>query len=105
MHLVVTSAFVFDIFKLVIYIACIYLGLTFYANNVTAGWLKIFATKRFFALALLTLLVVGTMVFEDVISAESSPVDTAVLWFIRQEFPSELVGFFTLITLTGPEFF
>ncbi len=44
-------------------------------------------------LGLLTLLIVGMKVFEDVITKESGPFDTAVLWFIRQHIPSTLTGF------------
>jgi undecaprenyl-diphosphatase len=105
MHLIVNSAFFFDIAKLMVYIACGYLAFNTYARRTQGPWLLALANKRFVILALLTLLVVGIKVFEDVIAKESGPVDTAILWFVRQTIPPALLGIFALITQTGAGLF
>ncbi len=97
--------FVFDVFKLALYIACAYLALNVYARRVQTSWLVDLAARRFVLLTLLTLLVVGVKIFEDVIAKESGPVDTAILWFIRDHMSPALVAFFSLATLTGASLF
>jgi undecaprenyl-diphosphatase len=57
------------------------------------------------ALALLVLLVIGIKVFLDVIIEDSGPINTAVLWFIRQHIPRALTDFFSLVTATGAGLF
>lgn len=101
----VNSEFFFDAFKLVLYITCAYLALNIYSRRVQTRWLLALTARRHIVLTLLTLLVVGIKVFEDVISKESGPIDTAVLWFIRENIPRGLTAFFTLITLTGASIF
>ena len=96
---------IFDLFKLSLYIVCAYLLLGAYAHRVHRFWLLKLTAKRFVLLALLTVLVVGVKVFEDVISKESGPVDTALLWFIREHAPVALASFFGLITATGAAIF
>lgn len=54
---------------------------------------------------MLTLLVVGIKVFENVIAQESGPVDTAVLWFVRRDVPAALLSFFSAVTLSGAGIF
>jgi undecaprenyl-diphosphatase len=95
------GAFLFDIIKLALYVAFCYLTLKAYALHTQVSWLLLFSAKRFAVLALLTLLVVGIKTFEDVIAKESGPVDTAVLWFIRQNMPPEMMEFFQIVTLSG----
>ena len=97
----ITSAFYFDFIKLALYIAFGYLAIKAYAQHAQIGWRSLFAAKRFAVLALITLLVVGIKIFEDVIAKESGPVDTAVLWFIRQNMPPAMMGFFQMVTLSG----
>jgi hypothetical protein len=63
------------------------------------------ATKRLAVMAMLSLLIVGLIVFEDVIAKESGPVDTAILWFIRINLPTALHGVFSMTTLSGAGFF
>jgi hypothetical protein len=46
------------------------------------------------ALALLVLFVIGIKVFEDVITEDSGPINTAVLWFVRQQTRRALTDFF-----------
>ena len=96
---------IFDLFKLTLYIVCAYLLLGAYTHRVHTIWLVRLTAKRFFLLALLTVLIVGIKVFEDVIAKESGPVDTAMLWFIRQKTPVALTDFFALITTTGAAIF
>lgn len=93
--------FVFDTFKLAIYIAFGYLVFTAYARHAQTTWLLALTNRRFAVLTLLTLLVLGIKLFEDVIAKESGPVDTALLWFIRQNGPTDLTSFFYIVTLSG----
>jgi undecaprenyl-diphosphatase len=101
MPLLFNAPFVFDIIKLALYIAFGYLALKAYALHGQSGWASLFKAKRFAVLALLTLLVVGIKIFEDVIAKESGPVDMAALWFIRQHMPRGVEGFFQRVTLSG----
>ena len=105
MHLIVNSTFLFDVFKLMVYIACGYLAFSTYARRAQTPWLLALATQRFAILTLLTLLVVGIKVFEDVIAKESGPVDEIILWFVRQNVSPALLGFFTIVTLSGAGIF
>lgn len=101
MNLIGNAEFVFDVFKLAFYIACAYLALYVYARHLQTGWLRRVTDRRFAILALLTLLIVGIKIFEDVIAKESGPVDTALLWLIRHNTSAVMVEFFTLVTLSG----
>ena len=101
MNLVANKEFVFDLFKLALYIGCAYTALVVYARHVKTGRLQNLATKRVTVLTLLTLVVVAIKVFEDVIAKESGPVDTALLWFVRQIIPPAVGGFFAAVTLSG----
>ena len=101
MNLVVNPGFVFDLFKLALYIGCAYLALNVYARSTQAGWLQRLTTQRFAVLTLLTLLILAVKIFEDVLTRESGPVDAALLWFIRQVMPPAMASFFSLVTLTG----
>ena len=101
MQSIANSAFILDSLKLALYVGCAYLALGAYARRAQTPWLLAVASKRLAVLALLTLLVVSVKVFEDVISRESGPIDTAILWFIRDNTPPAMVGFFTVITLSG----
>ena len=101
MYSIASSAFILDSVKLALYVSCAYLALSAYARHAQTPWLLALASRRLAVLALLTLLVVGTKVFEDVIAKESGPIDTAILWFIRDNMPPALVGFFTVVTLSG----
>lgn len=105
MHLIVNNGFIFDIVKLALYIGIGYLAFSFFARRARAPWLLTLATQRMAVLTLLTLLVVGVKVFEDVIGQESSIVDLAILWFIRQNLPPFLLAFFKAVTWTGAAIF
>ena len=105
MHFIASGAFVFDIFKLALYVACAYLAFSFYARYTQSRWVVVLAGKRLAVLTLLMLLVIGVKVFEDVLSKESGPVDAAALWFIKQHAPTALLGFFGMVTLGGAAIF
>ena len=105
MNLVASRELVFDLFKLGLYVACAYTALVVYARHVKTGWLQHLATRRVAVLTLLTLMLVTFKVFEDVIAKESGPIDTALLWFVRQTIPPAVGGFFALITLSGAAMF
>ena len=97
--------FIFDIFKLTLYIACAYLAIGAYARHAKTPWLLAMAGRRFAVLTLLTLLVIGIKVFEDVLSKESGPVDTAALLWINQNTPPALTSFFSAVTWAGAAIF
>ena len=101
MNLVASRELVFDLFKLGLYFACAYTALVVYARHVKTGWLQHLSTRRVAVLTLLSLMLVAFKVFEDVIAKESGPIDTALLWFVRQTIPPAVGGFFALITLSG----
>lgn len=101
MNLIVISEFVFDLFKMALYIGCGYVALNVYARHVKPRWVVRLTAGRFAVLALLTLLVVVIKLFEDVVTKESGPVDAAVLWFVRQIMPPAMDRFFEVVTLTG----
>jgi undecaprenyl-diphosphatase len=101
MYLEANPAFIFDVFKLVLFMTCSYAALTACARHAQAPWLLALTGRRFTVLALLTLLVLGLKVFEDVIAKESGPVDKAWLWFIHQNVPAEMTSFFSVVTLSG----
>jgi undecaprenyl-diphosphatase len=105
MHSIVSFAALFDVLKLALYISCAYVAFSAYARRTQTPWLLALANRRFAVLALLTLLVIGTKIFEDVISKESGPLDTAILWFIRQNTPPALLDFFAVVTLAGAAIF
>ncbi len=101
MNSIATGALVFDLVKLVLYVACGYLAFSAYVRYAKTPWLMAIATRRFAVWTLLSLLVVGIKVFEDVIAKESGPVDTALLLLIRDTTPPALVRFFSVVTLGG----
>ncbi len=100
-----TSAIIFDLFKLVLFVGCGFLAFVTYARVSRSAWVLELATRRMTLLILLTLSVVGIKIFEDVIAKESGPVDQAILWFIRQTLPPALSGFFTAVTWAGAAIF
>lgn len=97
--------FVFDVFKLALYVACAYTALIVFARHVQTGWLLALTVRRFAVLGLLAVLVIGTKVFEDVIAKESGPADVAILWFIRQNMPATFTGVFAVVTSGGAGIF
>ena len=105
MNLIVIGGVIFDFFKLTLYIVCAYLAIGAYARYAKTPWLLALTGRRFAVLTLLTLLVIGIKVFEDVLSKESGPVDTAALLLIKQNTPPALIGFFSAVTWSGAAIF
>ena len=94
-------AFSFDILKLALYIGCAYAAFAIYVRYAQNSRMKVLAGKRLTVLTLLTLLIVGVKIFEDVLSKESGPVDTAVLWFVKHRVGPGMLDFFGAVTWTG----
>ena len=88
-----------------LYVACAYLAIGVCARYAQTPWLLALAGRRLAVLTLLTLLVIGIKIFEDVLSKESGPVDTAALWLIKQNVPPALIGFFGMVTWSGAAVF
>ena len=105
MQSVANGAFIFDFVKLALFVACGYFAFAAYARRTSAPWALALAPRRMALLTLLTLSVVGVKIFEDVIAKESGPVDQAILWFIRQNLPAAMSGFFSAVTWTGAAIF
>jgi undecaprenyl-diphosphatase len=57
--------------------------------------------RRLAVLGLLALATTGAEVFEEVLAGESTRVDTALLWFVRDHVPLVLTGFFAAVTRSG----
>ncbi len=103
--MIANSALIFNLLELALYIGCGYLAFSACVRYIQYPWLQVLAGRRLAVLALLTLLVIGIKVFEDVIAKESGPIDMAVLWLIRQNTPPALLGFFSLVTWSGAAVF
>ena len=92
---------IFDVLKLGFFVLCAYLGLNAYSRRRRPDWVAHLTTRRLTVLGVLTLAVVAIKVIEDVVDHESGPVDTAVLWFVRDHVPAAWSGVFSVITLSG----
>ena len=93
--------FAADIAKLAFFIACAYALISALARGLRTPWALHLTKRRLALLVMLTLVVSGIKVIEDVLAQESGPVDAAVLWFIRDHAPAALAGFFAAVTLSG----
>lgn len=87
----------FDLVKLGVYVACAYAVFHAVARRGTATWTR----RRLTVLGVLTLVVVGTRVIEDVLAQESGPVDESLMWLLREHVPAALHGFFAAVTFGG----
>lgn len=92
---------IFDVLKLGFFVLCAYVGLSAYSRRRRPDWAAHLSLRRVTVVGLLTLAAVAIKVIEDVVDRESGPVDTAVLWFVRDHVPTALAGVFSLITLSG----
>lgn len=90
-----------DLAQLALFIVGAYLVLGVYVRRRRPRWTERLAKRRVATIGLLTLVVSGIKVTEDVLAKESGPVDEAVLWFVRGAVPAAWTGFFEAITLTG----
>ena len=92
---------VVDLAKLSLFTFCAYALLGVYARRCRPQWTEQLSQRRLAVLGLLTLAVAGIKLIEDVVAKESGPVDEAILWFVRQQVPAALNGFFEVVTLGG----
>ena len=90
-----------DFVKISLIIVCAYAALNAYARLRKPDWAEHLTRRRLSVLGILTLVVGGVKVIEDVVAKESGPVDEAILWFVRDHVPSVLTGFFGVVTLSG----
>ncbi len=90
-----------DVAKLSLIVACAYAALNALARRKRPDWADHLTRRRVAVLALLTLAVVAVKLIEDVVAKESGPVDTAVLWWVREHVPAALTGLFTVLTQSG----
>ncbi|MCY7314997.1 MAG: phosphatase PAP2 family protein [Rubrivivax sp.] len=94
-----------DIAKLGFFVGCSYAVLNAYARRRRPHWTAHLTRRRLAVVGLLTLAMGSIKVIEDVVAKESGPVDEAVLWFVREQVPLALTGFFAVVTLSGSELF
>ncbi len=90
-----------DIAKLAFFVTIAYLILQAWAGRRQPGWSLYLTRRRLVVLGALTLLMSAIKLIEDVVARESGPVDTAILWFVREQFPAALNGYFAILTLSG----
>jgi undecaprenyl-diphosphatase len=93
--------FAADIAKLSLFIVCAYALLGAYARRRRPQWTQHLTKRRLAVLGILTLAVGGIKLIEDVVAKESGPVDEAILWFVRDNVPAALHGFFPVVTFSG----
>lgn len=91
----------FDLAKLAFFVVGAYLVLQASVRRWRPGWAPDLARRRLAVLGLLTLAMSAIKVIEDVVAKESGPIDTAVLWTVREQVPAALHGFFAAVTLSG----
>jgi undecaprenyl-diphosphatase len=101
MDLIANQAFALDVLTLALTVVVAFFAFQVYARRVQTGWPVRLAARRLALSGLLLAFVVGIKVFEDVLSRESGPVDTALLWWTRQHVAPGLTGFFAAVTLSG----
>jgi undecaprenyl-diphosphatase len=90
-----------DLAKLAFFVACAYLVLRAYVRRRQPDWTATLTRRRLAVLGALTLAMGAIKLVEDVVAKESGPIDSAMLWFIREQMPAALTDFFAAITLSG----
>ncbi len=90
-----------DLAKLFFFIAGAYLVLLAYTRRRQPDWAAYLTRRRLAVLGVLTLAMSAVKVIEDVLAKDSGPVDTAVLWVVRDHVPAALTGFFAAVTRSG----
>jgi len=93
--------FLADLAKLGFIVAGSYLVLQAYAHLTRSDWATYLTRRRLAVLGLLTLAISAVKVIEDVTAKESGPIDTSLLWFVRDHVPAALTGFFAAATRSG----
>jgi len=91
----------FDLAKLAFFVVGAYFVLQAWARRRRPDGSARLTRRRLAVLGALTLAMTAIKVIEDVVAQESGPVDTAILWFVRDHVPSALEGFFGWVTLSG----
>lgn len=94
-----------DIAKLLLIVACLQLALRTYVRHKQPTWAAPVEKRRLAILLILVLAVSAVKVSEDVLGKESGLVDKAILLFVHNHVPSQLTGFFELVTFTGSSIF
>jgi undecaprenyl-diphosphatase len=97
----ILTALLADFARLVFFVACAAVLLRASARRGRPGWVSRLTERHVAVLGLLTLAVVGAEVFEDVLAGESGPLDTTLLWFVREHVPLALTGIFAAVTRSG----
>jgi undecaprenyl-diphosphatase len=95
------TALLADFARLVFFVACAAALLHAWARRGRPGWASRLTERHVAVLGLLTLAVTGAEVFEEVLAGESGPLDTALLWFVREHVPLALTGLFAAVTRSG----
>jgi undecaprenyl-diphosphatase len=95
------TALLADFARLFFFVACAAALLRASARRGRPGWASRLNERHVAVLGLLTLAVTGTEVFEDVLAGDSGPIDTALLWFVREHVPLALTGVFAAVTRSG----
>src|SRR5438270_2659342 len=90
-----------DIAKLALIVASVYFALGAYVRGARPAWSGPLEKRRLTLLSLLVVAACAIKVSEEVIGAESGPIDKAILLFIHGHVPGTLTGFFEAVTLTG----
>jgi undecaprenyl-diphosphatase len=90
-----------DLAKLAFFVVSSYWVLQASARRWQPGWTAHLARRRVAVLGALTVAMSAIKLIEDVVDQESGPIDTALLWFIREQLPAALAGFFGAITVSG----
>jgi len=90
-----------DLAKLVFFVVGAYLVLQAWARRRRPDWAWYLTRRRLAVLGVLTLAMSAVKVIEDVVAHESGPIDTALLWFVREHVPAALTGFFAAVTWSG----
>jgi len=91
----------FDLAKLAFFVVGAYLVLRAWARRRRPDWARHLTRRRLAVLGVLTLAMSAVKVIEDVVAQESGPVDTALMWFVREHVPAALNGFFGAVTWSG----
>ncbi len=92
---------ILDFGKLVLIVAGLYAAFALYVARRQPGWTVAFERRRLALLWALLVVAAGVKVTEDVLGAESGPVDRAVLMFIRDVVPDAWHPAFAAITFSG----
>ncbi len=90
-----------DLAKLAFFTYGAYRLLGAYAHWRQPDWAAQLKRRRLSVLGALVLAMTAIKLIEDVLSQESGPVDTALLWWLRGLVPASLTGFFSVLTQSG----